>query len=503
MTHFVYLDIKRQEETYSLQLTIRNGQTEVAGDDRSIPFNTEIEEIYEEWVKYSFPTAQLKSHSTFQKLKKCFNDWVDRTDFMYIDRSMRTHLDPRQELRVIIKTDDTLLQKIPWHVWNLFEDYPRAEIALSLLSYRKEFSYPRYRNQVRILCILGNNKGINIENDYQLWQKRGAFISCLAQKSWKDIKDSLSNQEGWDILFFAGHGEEDGKIKINEEESTTIEELKIPLKMAIERGLKIAIFNSCEGLTLAKELALINMPQVIFMREAIQDDVAQIFLQHFLESYSTEDSLYLAVRVARNKLLSDKRFISVGWLPVIFQNPACLEISPTWQDLQKLIETVPEEVKKIIQNVREGKWFRIEKTEKFTKSRKLDTVERELSNYEKIKIKKINCAQIKTYENIMDEILEQKSSQFNLKTKESTKLLEKYLIEIGQKLVLIFDNFDESILDLNEFCSLICQWKRKQDHSNKESWQKLNVIIAYSSQSPNSYKIRNHRLSKEIFKFDY
>ncbi|PZO11377.1 MAG: hypothetical protein DCF25_19485 [Leptolyngbya foveolarum] len=55
-------------------------------------------------------------------------------------------------------------------------------------------------------------------------------------------------------------------------------------------GLTLAIFNSCDGLGLAKYLsqaiAPISVPYIIVMREAVPDAVAQTFLKYFLAAFS-------------------------------------------------------------------------------------------------------------------------------------------------------------------------------------------------------------------------
>ncbi|GAA6620839.1 CHASE2 domain-containing protein [Scytonema sp. NUACC26] len=138
-------------------------------------------------------------------------------------------------------------------------------------------------------------------------------------------------------LFFAGHSSthisgETGLIYINQTESLTINQLKYSLRQAVERGLKLAIFNSCDGLGLAREFAALQIPQLIVMREPVPDLVAQAFLKHFLQAYAGGKPLYLAVREARERMQGlEGQFPCATWLPVIYQNPA--EIPPTWREL--------------------------------------------------------------------------------------------------------------------------------------------------------------------------
>jgi hypothetical protein len=76
-----------------------------------------------------------------------------------------------------------------------------------------------------------------------------------------------------------------GKLEINPQESISIEQLKNSLKAAIRQGLQLAIFNSCDGLGLARELADLQIPQLIVMREPVPDGVAQAFLTSFLPTF--------------------------------------------------------------------------------------------------------------------------------------------------------------------------------------------------------------------------
>lgn len=154
------------------------------------------------------------------------------------------------------------------------------------------------------------------------------------------MREYLWDEEGWDIFFFAGHSSSNadgtiGTIELNETESLSINKFGEALKAARERGLQIAVFNSCDGLGLANTLAELNIPQIIVMRETVPDEVARGFLQDFLTAFAREGcSLYTAVRQARRKLENfEDGFPGVKWLPVISQHPAAMP--PTWQQLRE------------------------------------------------------------------------------------------------------------------------------------------------------------------------
>jgi CHASE2 domain-containing sensor protein len=67
------------------------------------------------------------------------------------------------------------------------------------------------------------------------------------------------------------------------------------------------------------------------MRQPVPDRVAQAFLTTFLQTFSSGQSLYYAVREAREKLqLIEPDFPCATWLPVICQNPAAPTVQ--WSD---------------------------------------------------------------------------------------------------------------------------------------------------------------------------
>ncbi|MEL6930885.1 MAG: CHASE2 domain-containing protein, partial [Cyanobacteria bacterium J06600_6] len=140
--------------------------------------------------------------------------------------------------------------------------------------------------------------------------------------------------ETWDIIFFAGHSrtlERQGILYLNSQDRLTIQQLKNGFKQAISSGLQLAIFNSCDGLGLAEELGKLSLPQSIVMRLPIPDKMAQQFVKRFLRAYAGGDSLYLAMRRAREQLESyEQDFPCASWLPIIYQNPAV--IPPQWSD---------------------------------------------------------------------------------------------------------------------------------------------------------------------------
>ncbi|MBW4627719.1 MAG: CHAT domain-containing protein [Brasilonema octagenarum HA4186-MV1] len=277
-----------------------------------------------------------------QKLQEKINEWLKSSGFLNIERQLRSQLQPTEEIRVIIETDDNLIRRLPWHRWDFFNDYPRAEMALSQTEYKsRELSKLKlHRKKVRILAILGNSQGIDLDKEIKFLNSlEDAEIIFIVNPSRQEFNNLLWQNDGWDILFFAGHSQTEGatgKIYINDNKtnnSLTIEQLEEALKAAIDNGLQLALFNSCDGLGLANALEKLSIPTVIVMREPVPNLVAQEFFKYFLESFAIQRlSLYLAVQQARRKLQGlEDDFPGASWLPVICQNPAVEP--PSWLNL--------------------------------------------------------------------------------------------------------------------------------------------------------------------------
>ncbi|MEG4249416.1 CHAT domain-containing protein [Microcoleus sp. Pol10D4] len=318
-----------------------------------LPPNPKIPNYYKSWqsaylTRIEFP-SRLKEKPAFQSnfsdddvnaqarhLTKTMNQWLNSQEFSLIREELVLSLKPDDEIRFIIQAPTLQLQQLPWHLWDLFKDYPLAEIALSAPNYGQVSPAKKSRNKVRILAILGDSKGINTEKDRELLEQLpGVETVVLPQPNRKQINHHLLKYS-WDILFFAGHSQtegESGRIYINKTDSLTINELREPLEKAINKGLKLAILNSCDGLGLAQELAHLQIHQIIVMREPVPDKVAQAFLKCFLNAFASGKSLYLSVKEAREKLRDlEQNLPGVSWLPVICQNPS--QLMPTWDKLR-------------------------------------------------------------------------------------------------------------------------------------------------------------------------
>ncbi|MBD2055788.1 CHASE2 domain-containing protein [Oculatella sp. FACHB-28] len=265
--------------------------------------------------------------------------WLTADSFRVLDLRLRESLNRDDSVRIVIRSADPHIPHLPWHLWDLIERYPQAEVTLgapTLERIAQPCTSPSKPPIVRILAILGDSNGIDVEVDRHLLQALpDAEVTFLVEPLRSLINDHLWDQP-WHILFFAGHSHtqaEQGCIAINPHDSLTLAELKYGLRRAIAQGLQLAIFNSCDGMGLAHELEPLRLPQLILMREPVPDRIAQAFLTQFLRAFSQGDSLYLAVRQARERLQGlEREFPCASWLPCLYHISA--EPPLDWQALR-------------------------------------------------------------------------------------------------------------------------------------------------------------------------
>lgn len=305
-------------------------------------------------------TIQFSSYDRAKILGEEVNKWLNSGHESWQKvRDKLQSFSPDEEIWVIVETDSVELQQIPWQAWDLFaEKYPNSEIALSPPEYEIPYKKPsiRKKSKLRILAVLGDSEGIDIKFDRQELEQnsRWAEIEFLERPTKKKLQEKIVEASGWEIFFFAGHSDTDdngeARFAINKQERLSIGELKNSLREAIANGLHLAIFNSCKGLGLAKELAQLHLPESIVMREPIPDEVAQEFLQYFLSAFASKNSFYMSVRMARNQLEDSyhTQYPGVSWLPVIYQNPAVETITfPDIWILKHTLEGNPHSVRSI------------------------------------------------------------------------------------------------------------------------------------------------------------
>lgn len=320
-----------------------------------IPTAPEIPQIYKNWRdKYHVlgraiqPVEGQTTNSSILKtcqaaareLEDYMRRWFEDIHFASLRDRIRVEAQVRADESVAIILDcntgtanqDLQLRKLPWHLWDLLSSHlPNTEVALNAGFNRPVEPLGR---PVKILAIFGSSKGgLKLEEDItalKALQQRGAEITFELQPNREVLHQRLSKQ-AWDILFFAGHssseaGNRRGYLQIGDDRSLSLDDLREDLKKAVAKNLKLAVFNSCDGLGIADYLADLKVPITIAMREPVPDLVARKFLRYFLEEFSSGKPLYQAVREARSSLHwmesdDENPCPAATWLPVICQNP--------------------------------------------------------------------------------------------------------------------------------------------------------------------------------------
>ena len=362
MDKLVVLRMGEGSFTQGFPVTLQVGQendrpsTEIVG---SLPPNPHIPQYYQGWqtaylhlgltTRLDAPAEQLTNidwqelrincEQAAHTLHHALDQWLLADTFRPVRDKWLEQLSLQDHIRIILQTDNPQLQRLPWHQWELLTRYPFAELVLSAPTYEGIQRQSSSTAGIKILAILGSSQGINTQADQALLnQLPNANVTFLVEPQRQELTDQLWEQN-WDILFFAGHSHssnpcDTGHICLNAHETLNINQLKYALQQAISQGLQLAIFNSCDGLGLAHQLADIHLPAMVIMREPVPDQVAQYFLKYFLTAFSKGKPFHLAVREARERLHDlESHFPCATWLPIICQNPA--ESPPTWQKLNQ------------------------------------------------------------------------------------------------------------------------------------------------------------------------
>ena len=314
-------------------------------------------------ITYGIPVQKQiqECQESAQKLCNQFNSWLRTESFRDIDNCLREQSNPNESLRLIIRTEDINVQKLPWQEWNFIQRYSQAEVSFSFNSFN--YIPPPlslcHKPKIRILAILGYGSGLNLNLDRRFLKALPNVESVfLEEPQLEEVNQQLWDKP-WDIVFFAGHSEtrnNQGVVYLNKKDCINLEQLKFALNQAVKKGLKLAIFNSCDGLGLAQQLN--KLPYLIVMRELVPDKVAQEFLKHFLKAFAMGMSLGTAVRQAKEKLyVLESSFPCASWLPTIFQHPTAPSL--TWKNLLPQVDDFTKDQSELLAQKNQIRWLRL------------------------------------------------------------------------------------------------------------------------------------------------
>ncbi|MCY7337217.1 MAG: hypothetical protein LH613_13555 [Chamaesiphon sp.] len=284
-------------------------------------------------------------------LKLAIDNWLEQGSFRQIINEIRAVLVPQDLIVVTIVSEQKNIWQLPWHFWDLFKAYPHAVEVFSQPNFKNVTDVKPQRNsKLNILGVFGRDPNLELSSGFlpNLPEVNAKILGLPGSErpSLRGIGDTLA--EFFDIFIFYGHGDTQenntnlrGFVYLDNDTPIEIKRLRDKVKIAVDRGLQIAIFNCCSGLGLADRLSDVNLPYIIVMREQIPNQLAQSFLTDLLRSYSQGLSFPEAFGAARSQMiLSEDNFAHFAdWLPVLFHNPLSHHV--TWQDLCQPAVSIP------------------------------------------------------------------------------------------------------------------------------------------------------------------
>jgi branched-chain amino acid transport system substrate-binding protein len=280
-----------------------------------------------------------KLRQATQTLKDSLNEWLNSSYLSSIQNHILFHIGTESEVRFFIQTTHFDLQQIPWECWNFLHEWcPDVEIALTI---QRNPPIINLTSPIKVLVILGN---IDIESKHSslylsslqtvLGNPDKVSMQILSTSSevpisTKNIHNELIKNQ-WDIVVYLGHSQtssdgHDGVFIIDNNTALSPEHnLRNSLEVAVKKGLKLVICNSCDGLGIGRQLANIGVPHIIVMKEPIAVRVALRFLEVFLPNFLGHKSLQESLTIARQELRLHEFEVdaaSSSLLPRLIENP--------------------------------------------------------------------------------------------------------------------------------------------------------------------------------------
>lgn len=300
-----------------------------------------------------------------------FHRWLRSGELFEIRAKIAqaSHLNSSASVNVFLTCTPIELARFPWEAWEIGTEAGLATGAVQFIRSPLNIAEDTKttgkfrRDRSRILVILGDETGLNFQAEraavrsllkfadiqFTGWQPGQTQVQVMQQ-----ITDAIADAQGWDVLLFAGHSNETavngGELGIAPGTSIFINEITPQLIAAKERGLKVALFNSCSGLSIADSLISLGISQVVIMREPIHNHVAQEFLVRFLQGLSHHQNVQESLLGARQalRLEMNQTYPSASLIPSLFCHPeAKLFRLPLRRWKQKLLQILPTKVEAI------------------------------------------------------------------------------------------------------------------------------------------------------------
>jgi len=391
------LKVRQVEQSCVFDLSSSNGQ-EISA---TLKYPEKLTELHQNWQqiyrrRYELQTRARVSNKSGsgtpirydwdQELRVAetallteFDYWLGQAELLEIRETIQQSIDSTSRtlsrsgkeatryMEVLLECSPISLARLPWETWKLApKNVTLGDIRIVRTVTTGIMPAPAariYRSRARILVILGDAPDLNSDHDRQSLRSllplvELEFIHCRLDPQGDSqqrstalkhrIATAIADVRGWDGLVFAGHSDESpgtgGKLELAPDVSLAIWEIEAPLAIAIQRGLRLAIFNSCSGLQIAEALIRQGLSQVLVMRELIQDQVAQTFLKQLCQQMARCHDVSTSLQTVYQYFLAEQiSYPSAYLVPSLFCHPdpqaAVFQIEPSrlkrfWQQWQ-------------------------------------------------------------------------------------------------------------------------------------------------------------------------
>ena len=375
MTNTIFnLKVQKFEQVCIFELSWGQGQRLTA----EIDYPADLTQLYQSWRKAYFNFYQSEEmrgrkvgggvvvpvvdwHAELVKAESKFmyefHRWLKSGELFDIREQIAQASATAQTVQLFLTCATMELERFPWEAWEIGKTVQIIRAPVNIAAPSLNQQEIKRRSRPRILAILGDDTGLNFQEDRQAvkslsriaeveffgWQPEQTPTQVIQQ-----ISDAIADENGWDVLFFAGHSNETemtgGELGIAPGVSISIKEITPQLCAAKQRGLQVAIFNSCSGINIAQSLIDLGFSQVMVMREPIHNSVAQEFMVQFLQGLGKHQNVYESAVAARQFLQLERShtYPSSYLVPSLFCHPGAeLYGIPPFAWKQRLRQNLP------------------------------------------------------------------------------------------------------------------------------------------------------------------
>jgi hypothetical protein len=308
-------------------------------------YNTQLRGRVEQIGSFSAPNVDWHAHlvQAEAQLLYEFHHWLRSAELYEIRAAIAqaTKNSDHPYIDIFLTCNPLELARLPWEVWEIGTEFAldssKIRIVRTPINRRQTVNTNAYHaRKARILVILGDESGLDFKTEKAAVSSleslaKITFVGWQPHENVTELKtkivQAIASQSGWDILFFAGHSNETnltgGEIAIAPNVALLISEIEKPLITAKSRGLQVAIFNSCKGLSIANKLIDLGLSQVAVMREPIHNRVAGEFFLQFIQALAQYQDVHESLLAASKYLKLEKNFTypSAYLIPSLFRHP--------------------------------------------------------------------------------------------------------------------------------------------------------------------------------------